>query len=62
MSGMYGFMVSEKFGFELIDSGDFLFLIMFVAFLVLLGSMLTSIFNSRTSLIADFYTILKSFY
>lgn len=62
MSGMYGFMVSEKYGFELIDSGDFLFLILFVSFLVLIGSTITALFNARTSLVHDFISSLKSFW
>lgn len=62
LSGMYGFMISEKFGFELIDSGDFLFLALFIAFLVLFGSMATSIFNARTSLISDFISSVRSFF
>lgn len=60
MSGMYGFMVSEKYGFELIDSGDFLFLVLFISFLVLLGSTLTTLINARTSIIADLILVFKS--
>ena len=32
-AGFLGFLVSEKFGFELVDSGDFYFLTMYVVFL-----------------------------
>lgn len=62
MSGMYGFMVSEKYGFELIDSGDFLFLVIFIAFIVLLGSTLTTIINARTSLLLDLVSAIRSFF
>jgi hypothetical protein len=33
LAGFIGFLVSEKFGFELVDSGDFYFLTMYVVFL-----------------------------
>jgi hypothetical protein len=32
-AGFLGFLVSEKFGMELVDSGDFYFLIMYLVFL-----------------------------
>tara|TARA_B100000795_G_scaffold238356_1_gene199417 strand:- start:1491 stop:1787 length:297 start_codon:yes stop_codon:yes gene_type:complete len=32
-AGFLGFLVSEKFGMELVDSGDFYFLIMYTVFL-----------------------------
>lgn len=32
-AGFLGFLISEKFGFELVDSGDFYFLTMYVVFL-----------------------------
>ena len=32
-AGFLGFLVSEKFGLELVDSGDFYFLIMYIVFL-----------------------------
>ena len=32
-AGFLGFLVSEKFGMELVDSGDFYFLIMYIVFL-----------------------------
>jgi hypothetical protein len=31
--GFLGFLICEKFGFELLDSGDFYFLFMYVVFL-----------------------------
>jgi len=34
LSAFLGFLISEKFGFELVDSGDFYILFMYVVFLV----------------------------
>ena len=34
-SGFLGFLVAEKFGFELLDSGDFYFLFMYIVFISL---------------------------
>lgn len=33
LAGFLGFLICEKFGFELLDSGDFYFLFMYVVFL-----------------------------
>lgn len=33
LAGLLGFLISEKFGFELVDSGDFYFLFMYAVFL-----------------------------
>lgn len=33
LSGFIGFLVSEKFGFELVDSGDFYYLFMYLVFI-----------------------------
>jgi len=54
LSGLYGFMVCEKFGFELIDSGDFLFIFMYVFFFCLIVTSLVSVFNSKHTLFASF--------
>lgn len=32
-AGFLGFLISEKFGFELVDSGDFYYLFMYIVFL-----------------------------
>jgi len=32
-AGFLGFLISEKFGFELVDSGDFYFIFMYLVFL-----------------------------
>lgn len=34
LSAFLGYLISEKFGFELIDSGDLYFLLIFIVFLV----------------------------
>ena len=34
LAGFFGFLISEKFGYELVDSGDFYYLFMYVVFLV----------------------------
>ena len=34
LAGFVGFLISEKFGFELVDSGDFYYLFMYIVFLV----------------------------
>lgn len=33
LAGFLGFLICEKFGFELLDSGDFYFLFMYIVFL-----------------------------
>lgn len=35
-AGLFGFLVTEKFGFELIDSGDFYFVVMYSVLTVLI--------------------------
>jgi hypothetical protein len=34
LAGFLGFLISEKFGYELVDSGDFYYLFMYIVFLV----------------------------
>ena len=34
LAGFFGFLISEKFGYELVDSGDFYYLFMYIVFLV----------------------------
>ena len=44
LAGFLGFLVSEKYGFELVDSGDFYYLFMYIVFLAFsLKPLLTSI-------------------
>jgi len=33
LAAFIGFLISEKFGYELVDSGDFYFLFMYIVFL-----------------------------
>jgi hypothetical protein len=34
LAGFFGFLITEKFGYELADSGDFYYLFMYIVFLV----------------------------
>lgn len=34
LAAFFGFLISEKFGYELVDSGDFYFLFMYIVFIV----------------------------
>lgn len=34
LAGFIGFLISEKFGYELVDSGDFYYLFMYIVFMV----------------------------
>ena len=44
LAGFLGFLVSEKYGFELVDSGDFYYLFMYIVFMAFsLKPLLTSI-------------------
>lgn len=61
LSGMYGFLVCEKFGFELIDSGDFLYLIIYIVLYYFLGSLLLQILNNSSNLLHSLFLIFKSF-
>lgn len=61
LSGMYGFLVCEKFGFELIDSGDFLFLFIYIILYYFLGMLFLSIFNTTSNIFNTLLLIFKSF-
>lgn len=61
ISGFYGFLVCEKFGFELIDSGDFFFLIFYIVLYSLIFITLTQIFNHTSSLLVSILTLVRSF-
>lgn len=37
LAGFFGFLICEKFGFEMVDSGDFFILILYIAIVVLAG-------------------------
>jgi len=60
-SALFGFMVCEKFGFELLDGGDFLFLILYVFALILVIVSLVSTFNTSHSLLHSLQLYFKSF-
>lgn len=49
LAGFVGFLISEKFGFELVDSGDFYFLFMYIVFLCFSVRPLLITFNSKTT-------------
>lgn len=49
LAGFVGFLISEKFGFELVDSGDFYFLFMYIVFLCFSLRPLLITFNSKTT-------------
>lgn len=61
-SGFYGFLICEKFGFELLDSGDFFFMVIYISIMVILLSNIVSILNNKvTDLFNVFITIFRSF-
>lgn len=45
LAALLGFLITEKFGWELIDSGDFYTLFMYVVFFVLLAKIASKIFD-----------------
>lgn len=49
LAGFLGFLITEKFGFELIDSGDFYFLFMYLVFLFFSLRLFLKITNYKTS-------------
>lgn len=51
LAGLLGFLVSEKFGIELVDSGDFYYLFMYVVFLAFAIRPLLTVINPKHSLI-----------
>lgn len=36
LAGLLGFLVTEKFGFELLDSGDFYLILMYIIFIIMI--------------------------
>ena len=48
-AGFLGFLISEKFGFELVDSGDFYFLFMYLVFLFFFIRLFLKLLNSKES-------------
>lgn len=51
LAGLLGFIVTEKFGFELLDSGDFYTLLMYIGILILILRLLIKSFNDFKSYI-----------
>ena len=60
-SGFYGFLVCEKFGFELVDSGDFLFVVIYLFLMVLLVSMVLAMSNVTSTIGRDICQIFSTF-
>jgi hypothetical protein len=54
LAGFVGFLISEKFGFELVDSGDFYFLFMYIVFLCFSIRPLLITMNTKTTLLEAF--------
>jgi hypothetical protein len=52
LAGFLGFLISEKFGFELVDSGDFYYLFMYVVFGSFLLKPLLYIINIQSSVVS----------
>jgi len=48
-AALYGFLVTEKFGFEMIDSGDFYLIFMYVIFISLTIRTLFKLFDANTN-------------
>lgn len=49
LAGFLGFLICEKFGFELLDSGDFYFLFMYLVFLVFSSRLFIKLFSFRSN-------------
>jgi len=49
LAGFIGFLISEKFGIELVDSGDFFIGFMYATFLVFIGRMVVHLTSDVTS-------------
>ena len=49
LAGFLGFLICEKFGFELLDSGDFYFLFMYVVFLSFFFKLWTKLVSSKNN-------------
>ncbi len=49
-AGFLGFLICEKFGFELLDSGDFYFIFMYFVFLIFFSGLLVKIMTKKNYL------------
>jgi len=54
LAGFIGFLVSEKFGFELVDSGDFYFLFMYAVFAAFMLRPLLVTLDYKSSILSIF--------
>ena len=53
LAGFLGFLISEKFGFELVDSGDFYYLFMYIVFGAFILKPLLYMSNSNHSILSS---------
>jgi hypothetical protein len=56
LAGFIGFLITEKFGFELSDSGDFYFLLMYIVFLCFAMKLMFKIVD-KFKLTHNFYSL-----
>lgn len=61
LSGLFGFMVCERFGFELIDSGDFLFFVIYLVSVIFIVALATGIAGASNNWGADWGNFINSF-
>lgn len=69
LAGLLGFIITEKFGFELLDSGDFYMIVMYLGLIILIfRALFTSIssvsddleiWNSLFNLLKFYYTLFQ---
>lgn len=70
LAGLFGFLITEKFGFELVDSGDFYYLFMYGVFLTFSLRPLLVILNPDKSFfnaislkpVIEFYKTITSYF
>lgn len=62
LAALLGFLITEKFGFELIDSGDFYLIIMYLIFLIIILKVyINTISLDNNFLIISFYNVFYFF-
>lgn len=62
LAALLGFLITEKFGFELIDSGDFYLIIMYLIFLVIIVKVYINTININNNIfLFSFYNIFYFF-
>jgi hypothetical protein len=54
LAGFVGFLISEKFGFELVDSGDFYYLFIYIVFICFSVRPLLTTVDSKNSILQLF--------